>query len=130
MRCSALLLCALAVAVGGCKSAPAKRQPTPLPPELDTGEAAPLRFRERTPTTFPSTLLAAGPAPLVFLFEGGGDIRVVDAGSRQILARATAPPRALISIDEMAGITVAGQKVVPGPLPRGRSYELWWDSRR
>jgi hypothetical protein len=72
-----------------------------------------------------STPVAQGPAPLVHLFDIGCPIRVVDADTHQVIATATVPARAIVSVDDRRGITVGRDNVLPGPLPAGHQYVIY-----
>ena len=72
-----------------------------------------------------STPVVQGPTPLVHLFDVGGPIRVVDAESRAVVATATVPDHAIVSVDDRRGVTVGRSNVLPGPLPAGHQYIIY-----
>ena len=71
------------------------------------------------------TLVTEGATPLVYIFDLGGPLRVVDLTSKVVIATAVAPPRSLVRIDERHGVTVGRENVLPGPLPAGRRYGIY-----
>lgn len=104
-------------------------QKKPAPDEGDLTAAEVLGIRRFGANPNPPVLVAEGSPPLVHLFDAGGRIRIVDTTVKRVIATATAPPRSIIAIDEEAGIRVAGVRLVPGPLPAGRHFQVWWETR-
>ncbi len=123
-----LLLFTPILLLPGCKDA--RQTSNDLPPELELGDLRPSMQPRIAPATNPTTLIRTSRAPIFQIFEGGGEIRVLDGGSKAELVRASLPNRrCIVAIDEANGITVAGNNLRPGPLPTGRSYEIWWRAR-
>jgi hypothetical protein len=123
---SLLPACVLLVAAIGCAS-------------KNTAQTRPTAAREDSPFRHPGpaiapaqnapVLLASGPSPLAYLFSGGGGIRIVDATAHNTLMTATPTANSLISINARSGITIAGQKLVRGPLPGDHTYEIWFEPK-
>jgi hypothetical protein len=105
---------------------PADGQPTSRParPMIERvgGGSRPLPVAPENPPT----MLAGGKLPVVHLFAAGGRIRVHDATANRQLAAGVAPPNSIISVTAN-GITVAKTKLLNGPLPADRTYEIWFD---
>jgi len=94
----------------------------------DAGSGVSRSVGSDTPTSPDgATRLTSGPATLNYLLPAGGQIRVVDLATGKTVITATAPPQAVISIDDNKGVTVANKVVKPGPFPPGHRYELWLD---
>ena len=72
-------------------------------------------------------VVTQGPTPLIYLFDIGGPIRIIDLTSKSQLAAATVPDRTLVRIDDRNGVTIGQQKLVPGPLPAGHNYGIYHD---
>jgi hypothetical protein len=75
------------------------------------------------------TKLTAGPATLNYLLGPGGAIHIVDVTTNKTIAATTAPPQAVITVDQSKGVFVANQVITPGPLPTGHRYEIWLDRK-
>lgn len=120
-RTNWMIVLAAGLLAAGCarKSAP--------PPSPIAVEESPLKIFRPAPVINPSTLLDAGLPPLVYLCDGGGAIRIVNATTRQTVLRTTVEPRTIISVDPKAGILVGGEKLARGPLPQGHRFEIWLD---
>jgi hypothetical protein len=76
-----------------------------------------------------SLKLASGTANLNYLLGSGGQIHVVDLDTGKIIATATAPIQAVITVDQSRGVIVANKVVKAGPLPTGHRYEIWLDHK-
>ena len=97
-------------------------KPTAGRPEMsDAWESAPL------PSQAQPTVVKEGPAPLVYLVEGGAVIRVRDASAKRDLARAVVPARAIVRVDERHGVIYSQDTVFAGPLPQGHRYLILVD---
>lgn len=92
------------------------------PPEMATAwRSTPL------PSRAEPTAVKQGPAPLVYLVEGGAVIRVHDVDAKRDLARAFVPARAIVRVDARNGVVYGDETVAPGPLPEGRRYVIYVD---
>lgn len=108
----------------GCKHHQRQKQlPTSAPAPIVQVEQQKL-----TPPPAPHLPVKEGPAPQALMIDNGGLVQVVDAQSGELLAQAVAPPRSIMSIDDSAGIRIAGQLIVKGPLPPGRTYQIFVDN--
>ena len=108
----------------GCGAKPQANRPavTVGRPELaEAWQSTPLPARAEP------TAVKDGPAPLVYLVEGGAVIRVRDASADRDLARAFVPARAIVRIDERRGVVYGDDTVLAGPLPQGRHYVIFVD---
>jgi hypothetical protein len=76
-----------------------------------------------------ATKLTSGPAPLNYMLGSGGAIRVVDLNTGLNIASTTAPPQAVITVQETTGVSVANKIITPGPLPKAHRYEIWLDHK-
>lgn len=95
--------------------------------EVAPNAPKPVAAPKATPSATDSTRLKTGAAPLSYLLGPGGPIHIVDATTGKTVAKLTAAPQAVITIDETKGISVANIVVKAGPLPAGHQYELWLD---
>jgi len=105
-----------------------KRSATSLP------TSAPAPVIERAVGSFrpppaPELPVKAGPAPLAYIVEAGGAVRIVEMESGVTLAQAIAAPRSIVSVDEQAGIRVGNDLLVKGPLQSGRTYGIYLDNQ-
>ena len=120
--------CAIAIALGvGCKSAKAADAQA----EADR-EVAELRKKakwDEQPTPFKQepVVVTQGPTPLVYLFDIGGPIRIIDLTTKSQLAAATVPDRAIVRVDDRNGVTIGQKNLIPGPLPPGHTYGIYLD---
>src|SRR2546423_5161681 len=78
-------------------------------PESPT--TAPTPVIERTEGSFrpppaPNLPVKQGPAPLAYIVEAGGAIRIVEAETGATVAEAIVRPRSIVSVDEKAGVKV------------------------
>ena len=71
--------------------------------------------------------IAEGEPPLAHIFSAAAAIRVVDLTSGAQLAATGVGERTLVSIDHLRGVTIAGQLIVPGPLPAGHHFAIYVD---
>ena len=108
----------------GCGAKPQAAKPavTVGRPELaEAWQSTPLPARaEPTP-------VKEGPAPLVYLVEGGAMIRVRDVSANRDLARSFVPARAIVRVDGRRGVVYGDDTVSAGPLPEGRRYVIFVD---
>lgn len=115
----------LGLALGaGCQ----QRPQTPAPPGIEPAETSPFKQRPKLAQQNPSTLLAAGTLPLVYVFENGGNLRIRNASTRQVLLQTQAPAGSLVSVSAIGGVMVGREKLLRGPLPVEDRYEIWWDA--
>jgi len=75
----------------------------------------------------PEMPVAQGKAPLLYVVHSTVPVRIVELDSGSVLATFTARPGNIISIDEQAGVRGAGELLVKGPLPDGRTYQIFLD---
>ena len=132
MKLPAFTIIAMVMLIG-CRAHPAKpakgsRTATSLPTSAPAPviERAVGSFRPPPAPDFP---VKQGPAPLAYLVEAGGPLRIVDMVSGAILATGIAEPRGIVSIDEKAGIRVGRELLVKGPLPSGRTYGIYLENQ-
>jgi hypothetical protein len=74
-----------------------------------------------------AAVVAQGPTPLVYIDDLGGPLRVVDLTSAVAIATAVAPPKSLVRIDDVHGVMIGRELIVPGPLPGGHRYAIYLD---
>jgi hypothetical protein len=72
-------------------------------------------------------MVTQGPTPLVYLFDIGGPIRVIDLTSKSQIAAATIGNRTLVRVDDRKGVTAGDTNLMPGPLPAGHNYGIYLD---
>ena len=112
----------------GCRahrhgSKPAPESPTTAPtPVIERTEGS---FR---PPPAPNLPVKQGPAPLAYIVEAGGMIRIAEAETGATVAEAIAPPRSIVSVDEHSGVRVGNDLLVKGPLIAGRTYQIFLES--
>ena len=68
-----------------------------------------------------------GPAPLAYIVESAGLVRIVEVESGQTVGQASATIGAIVSVDETAGVRVGKNVLVKGPLASGRTYQIFVD---
>jgi hypothetical protein len=112
----------------GCRAHHHRSKKAPQPPTT-----APTPVIERTEGSFrpppaPNLPVKQGPAPLAYIVEAGGPIRVVEAETGATVAEAIAAPRSIVSIDEQTGVRVGNDLLVKGPLNAGRTYQIFLES--
>lgn len=116
------------LALGGCRGQVKGTKQT----SVTTPTSAPTPVIERAEGSFrpppaPRLPVKQGPAPLAYIVERGGTIRIADAESGATLAETVAGPRSIVSVDAKAGVRVGRELLVNGPLPTGRSYQIFLD---
>jgi hypothetical protein len=130
--------CALAAAAaGGCKSQnKADQTDQELPPPASQPSAADMKPKSRNPGGIEETQLkiqqapvavTQGPTPLVYIFDFGASIRVVDLTTGQTLVTTTVSNRTLVRVDDRNGVTVGSDNVYPGKLAPGHQYAIYVD---
>src|SRR5438045_5513296 len=88
----------------GCRahrhgSKPAPESPTTAPtPVIERTEGS---FR---PPPAPNLPVKQGPAPLAYIVEAGGMIRIAEAETGATVAEAIAAPRSIVSIEQQGGV--------------------------
>lgn len=65
-----------------------------------------------------------GPAPLVYLMEYPATVVIRDLTDNVRLASAVAPQGSIVAIGSRAGVRIAGETVLAGPLPEGHRYAI------
>ena len=120
-------LVAIAGAGGGCKAdrppdgaAEADRQVAELRKQAKWDE-------QPTGVKQQSVAVTEGPTPLVYLFDIGGPIRIVDLTTHAPLVSVTVPDRTLVRIDDRNGVTIGKDNLMPGPLAAGHTYGIYLD---
>ncbi|MEA2734053.1 MAG: hypothetical protein QOE14_504 [Humisphaera sp.] len=115
-----------ALAVAGCKSA--KRSPANDADRQASDFRRHAKWDEQpTGITQEPVAVAQGTTPLVYLFDIGGPIRVVDLTTKSRLVAADVPNRTLVRVDDRNGVTVGKENLMPGPLPPGHTYGIYLD---
>src|SRR5690349_16804473 len=123
MKLLAFTLIAMLTAIGcrallhGSKKAPPPSPTTAPTPVIERTEGS---FR---PPPAPNLPIKQGPAPLAYIVEAGGTIRIADAETGATIAEAVAAPRSIVSIDEQAGVRVGNDLIIKGPLVAGKTYQ-------
>ncbi len=69
-----------------------------------------------------------GPAPLVYLLETAGRVRVMEVESGAVIAESPAMPRSIVSIDQRVGVKIGNQLLVKGPLASDRTYRIYLET--
>ncbi len=75
----------------------------------------------------PSTAVAQGGTPLVFIFIAGGPIHVTDITSKVVIATGTVPDQTLVRVDDRHGVIAGDVTLLPGPLIAGHEYAIFAD---
>jgi hypothetical protein len=128
MKLTAFTIIAM-LALMGCHllhRAKTSRHATSLP----TSAPAPLIERSSAALPVPATPempVAQGQAPLLYVVHSTVPVRIVELDSGSVLASFNARPGNIISIDEQAGMHGAGELLLKGPLPAGRTYQIFLD---
>ena len=109
----------------GCRARRHGSKTAPQPPTT-----APTPVIERTEGSFrpppaPNLPVKQGPAPLAYIVEAGGTIRIVEAETGATVGEAIAAPRSIVSVDEQAGVRVGNELIVKGPLVAGKTYQIF-----
>src|SRR2546423_13458194 len=112
----------------GCRAHRHRSKKAPQPPTT-----APTPVIERTEGSFrpppaPNLPVKQGPAPLAYIVEAGGPVRIVEAETGATGAEAIAPPRSIVSIDQQTGVRVGNELLVKGPLIAGRTDQTFLGS--
>jgi hypothetical protein len=124
MKTPAFTMIAMLMVIG-CRAHHHRSKKAPQPPTT-----APTPVIERTEGSFrpppaPNLPVKQGPAPLAYIVEAGGPIRIVEAESGATIAEAIAPPRSIVSVDAQAGVRVGSELIVKGPLVAGKTYQIF-----
>ena len=95
--------------------------------------SAPAPVIERTDGSFrppPAPVLPVkqGPAPLAYIVEAGGTVRVVEMDTGMTIASGDVGPQSIVSVDEKAGVRIGGQVVGKGPLPSDKTYQIFLET--
>ena len=125
----AFTACVILIVTGaGCAgkgdAEPQAAQPVRLDvkPEMSTGWRT-----TQLPTLSQSTAVREGAAPLVYLVEGGGMIRVHDLTDKRDLSRSFVPARSIVRVDGRRGIIYGEDVAFAGPLPDDHRYVIYVD---
>jgi hypothetical protein len=71
--------------------------------------------------------VAEGALPLYLLVRGPGTLSVAVKDDANALVRVpVGAGQALARVEEKKGVWVGKENVLPGPLPAGRTYQLFW----
>ena len=88
-------------------------------PDLSTAmQSTPL------PSNAQPTPVKEGPAPLVYLVEGGATIRVRDETEKRELTQSFATARSIVRVDARRGVIYGDEALYPGPLPADHRYSI------
>ena len=88
-------------------------------PDLSTAwQSTPLPSRAQP------TPVKEGPAPLVYLVEGGATIRVRDETDKLDLTQSFATARSIVRVDSRRGVIYGNDTLYPGPLAAGHRYTI------
>jgi hypothetical protein len=119
----------LLAAIGiSCRHSSSQKHPTT---RLSSDEIEALRgFQKPVIKENAPTLVAAGPLPLLHLFESGGSIRVLDATSQRALAAVTIAPGTIVSVSPEGGVIVGREKILSQRLAADHRYEIWWEAKK
>jgi hypothetical protein len=121
MRSRRIVLAATAVLAMGVNTACQDNRSTSPPTRASVQQPTP------TPQIPGSTRLKEGTAPMSYALAAGGNIRIVDKTSRQLLAKKTVNPQTIIRIDQSDGVYAGREQLVKGPLNKGHRFEIWLD---
>lgn len=117
----ATLVLMLAGTVAGCQN-----NGSGASAEVSPNAPKPVAAPTAAPSATDSTKLKSGAAPLSYLVGPGGPIRIVDTTANKT-TKVTAAPNAIVTIDDIKGISVSNTVVKAGPLKPGHQYEIWLD---
>src|SRR3954470_4215747 len=128
MKLPAFTIIAMFVLIACRAHSSGKKRPATLP------TSAPAPVIERAGGSFrlpPAPVLPVkqGPAPLVYIVESGGPIRIVQMETGTTLGSAFASPGNIVSVDESAGVRVGRELLMKGPLPAGRTYGIYLENQ-
>jgi hypothetical protein len=77
--------------------------------------------------TYPIT---QGSLPLAHIVTGDSSVRVIDLTNGNQIAAGDAPRSTVVSVDATRGVTIAGQRVTPGPLPSAHKFGIFVESNQ
>lgn len=69
--------------------------------------------------------VSQGAAPLAYMVESGGVVKIVQMEDDKTLVQAAAPAGSVITIDEDSGVRIGNDLLVKGPLPAGKTYQIF-----
>lgn len=131
------LLMMMVLALASCAKQSAKEEPAagePLPLQVPPMEApaqasSPMSDLRPVPRQAGSVLINSGTLPLAHLFDQGGQVRIVNATTKQTLLTTGVDAGSIISVSD-SGILVARQRRLTTRLDPRQRYEIWWDVGR
>jgi hypothetical protein len=114
------------IALGGCSLL---HHSKPAPPPLPASPPPPVVVTQDTPLPPPAPSLPVkqGPAPLAYIVESAGIVRVVEVETGRTIGQVNATIGSIVSVDETAGVRVGKTVLMPGPLAGGRTYQIFVD---
>ena len=127
MKLPAFTLIAM-LALTGCKS---KKYQNPAPAPLPTSAPAPMVTVHEGQINMPASPVLPvkqGPPPLAYIVEHGGMVRVVEVETGTIIAAGGCNMQGIVSVDQQSGVRIGDQRVVKGPLPEGRTYQIFLET--
>ena len=115
----------LTAGCGGAKGEAAKKGPAPLPekpPEMvSTADEQPIPVPRRAGPI----VVKEGQAPLAYIVEAAGTVRVGDRTDGRDLAAARVPARTLVRVDAANGVIFGREQLMRGPLPADHAYIIY-----
>jgi hypothetical protein len=101
-------------------------QPVPPPP-------MPHMVTERSESSLPQPAVRESPveqgtAPLAYIVEGSSVVKIVEMDSGRTLAQVNAPAGSVLTIEEASGVRIGNDLLVKGPLPAGRTYQIFLEN--
>ena len=124
MRLPAYAIIAMFVLIG-CRHRAKKPPPPPpvaVPPVVETTEA-PLH-----PPRAPRLPVKEGPAPLAYMAVSDSAVQIVEVETKNVIGEGTVAAGSIVSVDEAAGVRIGNTVLMKGPLPAGRTYQIFLDA--
>jgi len=97
--------------------------PTSVPAPVIEKTEVPL-----TPPKAPKSPVKQGPAPLAYILLTDAVVQVVEVETGTMIAQLDAQARSIVSVDEKAGVRIGNALIVSGPLPAGRTYQIFLET--
>jgi hypothetical protein len=113
------------LAMAGCRHHHHRQAPPP-PTSAPAPDVVQRDINLPTPPA-PDLPVKQGSAPLAYLVESATSVRVANMETGQTLAQASAPAGSIVSVDTTAGVSIAGQLLVKGPLPQA-TFGIYLDN--